>query len=109
MYNVALKLAEAHAEDEVDPVAEKKLVKKIDWCLMPLVCNAPFPLAFSQSNKLKMCMTYASQYYDKVMIGHGAIFGLREDLDIIQGLRYSNCTMIFFCGFIVGCYPVSSP
>ncbi|KAF5665259.1 allantoate permease [Fusarium circinatum] len=89
-YNMALKLAEAHASDEVDPIAEKKLVKKIDWYLMPL-----------------MCMTYAFQYYDKVMIGHGAIFGLREDLDIIQGLRYSNCTMIFFCGFIVGCYPLS--
>ena len=54
-----------------------------------------------------MCLTYALQYYDKVMIGHGAIFGLREDLDLVQGLRYSNCTMIFFCGFIIGCYPVS--
>ncbi|KAF5596624.1 allantoate permease [Fusarium subglutinans] len=65
-YNMALKLAEAHASDEVDPIAEKKLVKKIDWYLMPL-----------------MCMTYALQYYDKVMIGYGAIFELREDLDII--------------------------
>lgn len=52
-------------------------------------------------------MTYALQYYDKVMIGHAAIFGLREDLGIAQGLQYSNCTMIFFCGFILGCYPVS--
>ncbi|KAL3605082.1 hypothetical protein FPOAC2_00024 [Fusarium poae] len=41
------------------------------------------------------------------MISHGAIFGLREDLDLTQGLRYSNCTMIFFCGFIIGCYPLS--
>jgi MFS family permease len=53
-----------------------------------------------------MCITYALQYYDKVMIGHAAIFGLREDLGIVDGLQYSNCTMIFFCGFIIGCYPV---
>ncbi|KAJ4137145.1 hypothetical protein NW768_002726 [Fusarium equiseti] len=89
-YDKALKLAAAHEGEEEDLAAEKKLIKKIDWYLMPL-----------------MCLTYALQYYDKVMIGHGAIFGLREDLDLVQGLRYSNCTMIFFCGFIVGCYPLS--
>lgn len=38
-YNTALKLAEAHGGDEIDPAAEKKLIKKIDWLLMPLVSN----------------------------------------------------------------------
>ncbi|CAJ0548437.1 Ff.00g020500.m01.CDS01 [Fusarium sp. VM40] len=89
-YNAALKLAAAHDGKEVDSGVEKRLIKKIDWYLMPL-----------------MCLTYALQYDDKVMIGHSAIFGLREDLDIVQGLRYSNCTMIFCCGFIIGCFPMA--
>lgn len=36
-YTTALKLAAAHEGDEIDAVAEKKLVRKIDWLLMPLV------------------------------------------------------------------------
>jgi hypothetical protein len=36
-YHTALKIAEAYREDEIDPVAEKRLIKKIDWQLMPLV------------------------------------------------------------------------
>jgi hypothetical protein len=36
-YNAALKLAAAHDGEEVDSDAEKRLIKKIDWYLMPLV------------------------------------------------------------------------
>ena len=36
-YTTALKLAAAHEGYEIDAVAEKKLVRKIDWLLMPLV------------------------------------------------------------------------
>ncbi|KAH8673289.1 major facilitator superfamily domain-containing protein [Xylariales sp. PMI_506] len=86
----ALKLAAVHEGDEIDPQAEKKLLRKIDWTLMPL-----------------MCATYALQYYDKAIIGHAAVFGLRTDLDLTQGLRYSNTTLIFYCGFILGSYPLS--
>jgi hypothetical protein len=37
IYNAALKLAAAHDGEEADSEAEKRLIKKIDWCLMPLV------------------------------------------------------------------------
>lgn len=37
-YNAALKLAAAHDGKEVDSGVEKRLIKKIDWYLMPLVC-----------------------------------------------------------------------
>jgi hypothetical protein len=36
-YNAALKLAAAHDGEEVDSGVEKRLIKKIDWYLMPLV------------------------------------------------------------------------
>lgn len=34
-----------------------------------------------------------------------ALFGLREDLDLKQGNRYSFSASIFYIGFIVGAYP----
>ncbi|KIL85006.1 hypothetical protein FAVG1_11877 [Fusarium avenaceum] len=86
-------LAAAHDGEEVDSGAEKRLMKKVDW-------------KTHQSSSLEMCLTYALQYYDKVMIGHSVIIGLREDLNIVQGLRYLNCTMIVFWDFIIGCYPM---
>jgi hypothetical protein len=36
-HSVALKLAAAHEADDIDPTVEKKLLRKIDWRLMPLV------------------------------------------------------------------------
>jgi hypothetical protein len=56
-----------------------------------------------------MCTTYALQYYDKAILGQAAVFGIRTDLDLLEGERYSNTTMVFYCGFIIGCYPVSFP
>lgn len=71
-----------------------------------------------------MCLTYALQYYDKVLLGHAAIFGLIKDthldggplrfvhflqedhLQILTYISYSNASMIFYVGYIVGCYPV---
>lgn len=34
-----------------------------------------------------------------------ALFGLREDLDLLKGSRYSFSAAIFYLGFIVGAYP----
>jgi len=47
------------------------------------------------------------QYYDKAVISQAAIFGLRSDLDLETGLRYSWVMLIFFFGHIVGMYPCS--
>lgn len=53
-----------------------------------------------------MCFTYALQYYDKSVLSQAAIFGMKADLGLDEGLRYSNTSLIFYCGFIVGAYPV---
>lgn len=56
-----------------------------------------------------MCFTYALQYYDKALLSQAAIFGMRDELDLSDHpLRYSNVSMIFYVGYIVGCYPVYS-
>ena len=54
-----------------------------------------------------MCFTYALQYYDKAILSQAAIFGLREDLEIEDGLKYSWVSLIFYFGYLVGTYPIS--
>ncbi|KAE8149346.1 major facilitator superfamily domain-containing protein [Aspergillus avenaceus] len=73
-----------------DEKAGRRLVRKIDWRLMPV-----------------MCFTYGLQYYDKAILSQAAIFGLREDLMIEDGLKYSWVSLIFYFGYLVGTYPIS--
>lgn len=67
---------------------ERKLRRKIDWRLMPV-----------------LCFTYALQYYDKSMLSQAALFGLIEDLNLGVGGRYAFSSAIFYLGFIAGAYP----
>jgi hypothetical protein len=53
-----------------------------------------------------MCFTYALQYYDKALLSQAAIFGLRKDLNLENGLRLSWVSIIFYFGYVLGCYPV---
>ncbi|KAK3311943.1 major facilitator superfamily domain-containing protein [Apodospora peruviana] len=81
-------LANYTGEQTWTDAEEKKLRRKIDWRLMPV-----------------LCMTYSLQYYDKAMLGQAAIFGLRTDLDLLVGTRYSWSASIFYLGYIIGSYP----
>ncbi|EIT79204.1 permease of the major facilitator [Aspergillus oryzae 100-8] len=72
----------------VDEETNKRLLRKIDIRLMPV---KPFGITY---NGRKMCFTYALQYYDKALLSQAAIFGLREDLDLQSGLRYSWITWV---------------
>ncbi|KAK0285052.1 hypothetical protein LTR35_005253 [Friedmanniomyces endolithicus] len=69
-------------------VEEKKLVRKIDRRLLSI-----------------LCITYGLQYYDKAMLSQAALFGLRTDLELTVGIRYSLSAAIFYPGFIFGAYP----
>ncbi|PGG96397.1 hypothetical protein AJ80_09833 [Polytolypa hystricis UAMH7299] len=85
----ALKVLSTYQGNQVwDEKEEKRVVKKIDRRLLPI-----------------LCITYALQYYDKAMLSQAAIFGLRDDLELSVGNRYSFSASIFYLGFIVGAYP----
>ncbi|KAL4821219.1 major facilitator superfamily domain-containing protein [Aspergillus spinulosporus] len=81
-------LARYTGAESWQPSDEKRLVRKVDWRLLPL-----------------LCLTYGLQYYDKAMLSQAALFGLREDLDLLIGNRYAMSAAIFYLGFIVGAYP----
>ncbi|KAF2647125.1 allantoate permease [Lophiostoma macrostomum CBS 122681] len=74
---------------EWDDQEETRLRRKIDWRLMPVLIT-----------------TYGLQYYDKAMLGQAALFGLRTELHLLVGNRYSMAAAIFYLGFIVGAYPL---
>ncbi|KAH6624054.1 major facilitator superfamily domain-containing protein [Chaetomium sp. MPI-SDFR-AT-0129] len=85
----------SHVEDGVgrpvlDEETNKKLLRRIDWRVMPV-----------------LCFTYALQFYDKALLSQAAIFGLRADLGLEDGLTYSWASLIFYFGYIAGTYPVS--
>ncbi|KAG5985082.1 hypothetical protein E4U55_001585 [Claviceps digitariae] len=82
--------SEAGPVPEIDEEAQKRLLRKIDWKLMPV-----------------LSATYALQFYGKAVLGQAVIFGLGRDLGLQDGLRYSWAILIFYFGYIVGTYPIS--
>lgn len=85
----ALRVLAQYAGDlEWTPEEEKKLVRRLDRKLLSL-----------------LIITYGLQYYDKAMLSQAALFGLRDDLGLVTGNRYSFSSAIFYLGFIVGSYP----
>ncbi|WRT63194.1 uncharacterized protein IL334_000097 [Kwoniella shivajii] len=76
--------------------AEKRVVRKIDRLLLPI-----------------MLVTYGLQYYDKSVLGTAAVYGIIKDLDLsrtINGVtyttRYSTATAAFYYGYIVAVLPM---
>ncbi|KAI9148730.1 hypothetical protein HJFPF1_10772 [Paramyrothecium foliicola] len=85
----AMRVLQAYDGDESwTDTEETRLRRKVDWRLMPVLCG-----------------TYGLQYYDKAMLSQAALFGLRQDLGLTVGDRYSMSAAIFYLGFIVGAYP----
>lgn len=85
----ALRVLAQYAGDSTwMPEEEKKLVRRLDRKLISL-----------------LIITYGLQYYDKAMLSQAALFGLRDDLSLQTGNRYSFSSSIFYLGFIVGSYP----
>ncbi|KAL6355617.1 hypothetical protein LRP88_11220 [Fusarium phalaenopsidis] len=92
--------------DTLSPEDEKKLVRKIDLRLMPL-----------------LIVSYGLQYLDKTSLAYSAILGLREELvrdapfaqmsypvdtmKHLKGQQLSWASSIFYIGYLVASYPIS--
>lgn len=74
---------------ELSSAEEKKLVRKMDLYLMPLIC-----------------LLYAVQFMDKSTNSYASVMGLRTDLNM-HGTMYAWVGSSFYFGYLVFVYPVS--
>jgi hypothetical protein len=63
-----------------DPVQLKKLIRKIDWTIAPLLASV-----------------YFLQFLDKTTLSYAAVMGIRTDTHLV-GQDYSNVSMLFYIG-----------
>ncbi|KIY44856.1 MFS general substrate transporter [Fistulina hepatica ATCC 64428] len=71
----------------ISPETEKKLVRTVDWRILPL---------------LGIC--YAFYYIDKTTLSYAAIFGIKTDLHFV-GQEYSWLSSIFYFGWLIWAIP----
>ncbi|PSK39940.1 hypothetical protein C7M61_001751 [Candidozyma pseudohaemuli] len=72
---------------ELDPETDRKLVRKIDLYLLPLIC-----------------LLYSVQFMDKMSNSYAAVMGLREDLDM-HGDMYAWTGSAFYLGYLALEFP----
>ncbi|KAM3163928.1 putative Allantoate permease [Lachancea thermotolerans] len=78
----AMRLALESKDLEITPEEDRRLVRKIDLYMFPL-----------------LCLLYAIQFMDKISNGSAAIMGLREDLKM-HGDQYSWVGSAFYFGYL---------
>lgn len=82
----AMKLALKAKDVVLTPEEDRKLVRKIDLYMFPL-----------------MCLLYAIQFMDKTTNGNAAVMGLRTDLKM-HGTQYSWVGSAFYFGYLGGLF-----
>ncbi|KAK5700480.1 hypothetical protein LTR97_004997 [Elasticomyces elasticus] len=75
------------ADDVIDPEEARKVLRKIDWHILPLLCG-----------------TYLMQYLDKSSINFASVFHLQEGTHL-HGQQYAWLSSIFYFGYLVAQYP----
>jgi hypothetical protein len=98
--DIALKLVDDAAPAQLSPEQVRRVTRKIDLYLMPL-----------------LIVTFMLQYVDKILLSGAAQFGIVQDLHLykVAGVnskthepilnlhRYSNVTLIFYWGCLAAC------
>lgn len=72
---------------QMTPEDEARLVRKIDWMIMPL-----------------MWCCYCAQYLDKTLINYAAVMGLYDDANITKD-QFSNLAWIFYVSYLIFEFP----
>ncbi|KAL5364845.1 fungal-specific transcription factor domain-containing protein [Aspergillus floccosus] len=89
MDQAAAYLAQTAAYEPMTPEIERKIVRKLDWILIPM-----------------LFLTATLGAVDKVAISTAAIYGLKDDLHLV-GQQYSWAGSILSIGAIIGMWPSS--
>lgn len=83
----AAAIAEQGAAILEDEAARKRLLRKIDWTITPLLAG-----------------TYFLQFLDKNTLSYTSVMGIREDAGL-KGQEYSHVSMLFYIGFLATEFP----
>lgn len=86
---MALALETDATSSGLDKETDRKLLKKIDIYILPLIC-----------------FLYACQFMDKTSSSYAAVMGLKTDLNMV-GDQYSWCGTAFYLGYLVFEFPAS--
>lgn len=70
-----------------DPAQLKRLIRKIDVMIAPLLASV-----------------YFLQYLDKTTLSYAAVMGIRKDAHLV-GQDYSDLSMLFYIGFLAAEFP----
>ncbi|KAJ6789423.1 hypothetical protein PWT90_10481 [Aphanocladium album] len=73
---------------EPNPAESRRLLKKIDMCLLPV-----------------MAVSYMFQFLDKSALSYTSILGLREDLHL-SGSQFSWANSVYYFGYLIASYPL---
>ncbi|KAF3075238.1 hypothetical protein CFAM422_002521 [Trichoderma lentiforme] len=74
---------------QIDEETERRLLRKIDWNLMPL-----------------MCIVYGLNYLDKTTLSYASIMGLKDDLKLV-GDNYQWLSSLFYFGYLGWEFPTN--
>lgn len=66
-----------------DDIQYRRLLRKIDWRLMPL-----------------MCIIYGVQFVDKTTLSYASVMGIKADTHLV-GNQYSLLGTMFYIGYLV--------
>lgn len=95
-------------QEPTDPAEEKRVARKIDMLILPYLVRPRlnWEIATAQLIVNKQAVCYAFFYIDKTTLSYAAIFGIREDLNLV-GTEYSWLSSIFYFGFLAWALPTN--
>ncbi|KAJ5473567.1 hypothetical protein N7475_003133 [Penicillium sp. IBT 31633x] len=74
---------------ELDEPTNRRLLKIIDWHMMPI-----------------MCVVYGMNYLDKTTLSYASVMGIKEDLEL-EGDQYQWLGSLFYFGYLAWEYPTN--
>ncbi|EXJ79543.1 hypothetical protein A1O3_07822 [Capronia epimyces CBS 606.96] len=87
--SVDMQLGEVLDTTPVDARTEKRVLRRIDYCIIPL-----------------MGICYMLQFMDKLALSQSTLLGLRKDIHL-HGSEYSWCSAVFYFGYLAWSWPSS--
>ncbi|WFD00019.1 hypothetical protein MYAM1_002765 [Malassezia yamatoensis] len=91
----AVEVAEYAAESQPTPEQEKKVLRKIDCLLIPLMCGCVLC-------KLFMSLTNSVQMLDKILLNSAVLLNIKTETHLNSSWKFTWINSIFYFGYLAG-------